>query len=64
MLEDAVDAERRHDDEPHEHDRAEGPADARRALRLDREQGEQDGHGGRQHEGLQRRRELLHSFKR
>jgi hypothetical protein len=64
MLEYAMDAQRRYDDEPNQHDRAEGSPDRRRPDRLDREQPQQNRQCRGQHVALQARRDLLHSFER
>ena len=62
MLRDAGETEDRDDDEPAKHDRAEGATDRRRAERLNREERNEDHSRGRQHVGLQRRRDLLNAL--
>ena len=64
MLGDAVYSQHGHDDEPRQHDRAEGPSDARRALRLNGEQRDENEHRRRQHIRGEARRRLSEPFKR
>jgi len=52
----AAQAEQSHQREPDQHDGPEGPADFRRAQRLQGKQADQNDDGRRQHIGLQRRR--------
>ena len=64
MLNDPAHAERRDDEEPRQHDRAERAANRPRAERLHGKQCEQDHSRGRQNIGRQGRRDLLHAFER
>jgi hypothetical protein len=64
MLHDPPKPEHGHDQEPQRYDRAEGPADLRRAQRLDGEKRNQDHYGGRQDVRPESRRDDVETFER